>query len=105
MLYHRGLAMARLRQRVVNTPGSREAVIFTIGRMISIAVRLAPHFHHTYERFVGPNSQLTNRSQYMSSEPEAFVAHFLAFRNIAERYIDEFPGTDVARVIENRLNR
>lgn len=39
MLYHRGLAMTRLRQRVsVAATLSREAVIFTIGRMISIAV-------------------------------------------------------------------
>jgi len=39
MLYHRGLAMRRLRQRVsLILPPSSEAVVFTIGRMISIAV-------------------------------------------------------------------
>ena len=40
MLYHRGLAMSKLRQRVSLTVApSNEAVIFTIGRMISIAVQ------------------------------------------------------------------
>lgn len=41
----------------------------------------------------------------MSGEPEAFLAHFEAFRAIAERYIDEHRGTDCARVIQNRLDR
>ncbi|EXJ67318.1 uncharacterized protein A1O5_09331 [Cladophialophora psammophila CBS 110553] len=78
MLYHRGLAMMRLRQRVSSTSfGPEEAVIFTVGRMLSIA--------------------------YMSSEPEAFVAHFEAFKNIAQHYIDDHPGSAVARVVGNRL--
>ncbi|KIW97651.1 uncharacterized protein Z519_01235 [Cladophialophora bantiana CBS 173.52] len=78
MLYHRGLAMMRLRQRVSSTsPGPEEAVIFTVGRMISIA--------------------------YMSSEAEAFVAHFEAFQNIAQHYIDDHPDSAVARVVGNRL--
>ncbi|KIY03616.1 uncharacterized protein Z520_00307 [Fonsecaea multimorphosa CBS 102226] len=79
MLYHRGLAMTRLRQRVsLSDNGQDEAVIFTIGRMISIA--------------------------YMSSEAEAFVAHFEAFRKIAQRYIDDHPNNEVARVVQNRLD-
>ncbi|OAP63207.1 hypothetical protein AYL99_02434 [Fonsecaea erecta] len=78
MLYHRGLAMTRLRRRVsLGDNGPNEAVIFTIGRMISIA--------------------------YMSSEPEAFVAHFEAFQNIAQRYIDDNPNSAVTRVVHNRL--
>ncbi|KIW23563.1 uncharacterized protein PV07_11751 [Cladophialophora immunda] len=78
MLYHRGLAMTRLRRRVSSGDnGPDEAVIFTIGRMISIA--------------------------YMSSEAEAFVAHFEAFQNIAQRYIDDHPNSAVARVVQNRL--
>ena len=40
----------------------------------------------------------------MSSEAEAFLTHFNAFRKISERYISENPGTDTSRVIENRLN-
>ncbi|OAL34030.1 hypothetical protein AYO20_06678 [Fonsecaea nubica] len=77
MLYHRGLAMTRLRRRISSNDGPEEAVIFTVGRMISIA--------------------------YMSSEADAFIAHFEAFRNIAQRYIDDHPNTGVARVVENRL--
>jgi hypothetical protein len=39
MLHHRGLAMTGLRQKLCSTKlGSKEAVLFTIGRMISIAV-------------------------------------------------------------------
>jgi hypothetical protein len=39
MLYHRGLAMSSLRQKLSSARfGCTEAVLFTIGRMISIAV-------------------------------------------------------------------
>lgn len=44
MLYHRGLAMTALRKRVsLETQKSLEALIFCIGRMISIAVRANNH--------------------------------------------------------------
>ncbi|KIW21282.1 hypothetical protein PV08_01862 [Exophiala spinifera] len=79
MLYHRGLAMTALRKRVsLKTQKSLEALIFCIGRMISIA--------------------------YMSSEPEAFIAHFEAFRTVAARYIDAHPDTDTSLTIQNRLD-
>ncbi|KIW65815.1 hypothetical protein PV04_08037 [Phialophora macrospora] len=78
MLYHRGLAMSSLRQKLSSASfRCTEAVLFTIGRMVSIA--------------------------YMSSEPEAFIAHFDAFQKIAQEYIAKHPESDVARVIENRL--
>ena len=41
----------------------------------------------------------------MSNETEAFVAHFDAFSKLAKEYIDEHPKSDVARVLENRLDR
>jgi hypothetical protein len=41
----------------------------------------------------------------MSSEPEAFIAHFEAFQKMAKEYIATHPESDVARVIENRLQR
>lgn len=41
MLYHRGLALAKLQQRVTfNAPYAEVEVIFTIGRMLSIAVSI-----------------------------------------------------------------
>jgi hypothetical protein len=80
MLYHRGLAMTSLRQKLCSDEaGCREAVLFTISRMISLA--------------------------YMSSESEAFMAHFEAFRELARKYVGENPGTDEARVIQSRLDR
>jgi hypothetical protein len=41
----------------------------------------------------------------MSSEPEAFIAHFDAFSRLAQKYIDEHPRSDTAQVLENRLDR
>ena len=41
----------------------------------------------------------------MSSEPEAFIAHFDAFSSLAQTYIDENPNTEPARVLTNRLER
>ncbi|KIW42212.1 uncharacterized protein PV06_05777 [Exophiala oligosperma] len=79
MLYHRGLAMTALRRRVsLETQKSLEALIFCIGRMISIA--------------------------YMSSEFEAFIAHFEAFRTVCARYIEANPNTDTSLTIQNRLD-
>lgn len=40
MLYHRGLALARLQKRIQDEAALAESeVIFTVGRMIAIAVR------------------------------------------------------------------
>ena len=41
----------------------------------------------------------------MSSEPEAFIAHFEAFRTVCSRYIEAHPNTDTSRTIQNRLDR
>ena len=47
VLYHRGLAMASLRQKLSSTSiDCKEAVLFTIGRMISIAVSCVVYFQY-----------------------------------------------------------
>jgi hypothetical protein len=58
MLYHRGMAMTGLRQSVATSTPDRVVteVLFTIGRMLSIA--------------------------YMADEPETFDHHLKAFRRL-----------------------
>ncbi|KAK5050034.1 hypothetical protein LTR84_004154 [Exophiala bonariae] len=78
MLYHRGLALAKLQQRVSFTaPCAEVEVIFTIGRMLSIA--------------------------YMTNERDAFNLHIEAYQALVEQYIHANPGTDISRINVNRL--
>ena len=51
MLHHRGLAMKSLRQQLSETKlGCKEAVLFTIGRMISVAVSWLVCSHATNDQ-------------------------------------------------------
>lgn len=80
MLYHRGMAMTRLRQSIsISTPDQVVTeLLFTIGRMLSIA--------------------------YMADEPETFDHHLKAFRRLTRWYMPDGPKNDIARVIAHRLN-
>lgn len=63
MLYHRGLAIQRLRQNIDSAkPTCREAVIFTIGRMISIAVSIPLSSRHLVQN---NGSKLTRSSVHV----------------------------------------
>jgi hypothetical protein len=79
MLYHRGMAMTRLRQCIsASTPNAvTTEVLFTIGRMLSIA--------------------------YMADERDSFDFHLRAFQRLTRWYMPKGPTTEIDRVIEHRL--
>lgn len=79
-LYHQGLALTRLQQKIAQAnPLSDVAMIFSIGRMLSMS--------------------------YMSADHVAFRTHFKAFHKIAEQFVIAHADGDaaIAQVIENRL--
>ena len=77
VLYHRGTALARLRERVATRMATDEEVIFTIARMLSIA--------------------------YMCNDFNTWELHFRAYEEAAERYIASNPHSEITKIVKHRL--